>query len=189
MCPTILGRVQTRVAILTIPAILATIISLATGNEGWIVLIGLYLLMGVGLDVVFYPFIIRWQPPWLTFVLALGEFGILWALAHFLKVGLTDAEAIGLYWVSWVIAITTKIVILPIMSLSWIENGGEFRETGWTIPAEREPLPLLVAMPAEPGGAPPQLARAFSSVHEIPPDVRGLPSPSGVHQRPPAQVP
>jgi len=59
MCPTVLGRVQTRVATLIGPVILATILSLITGNEGWIVTIGIYLLMGVALDSAVYPYLIR----------------------------------------------------------------------------------------------------------------------------------
>jgi hypothetical protein len=121
MCPTVLGRVQTRWAILIVPAIIAAVISLVTGNEGWIVVIGLYFLIGVALDTAFYPLVIRWQPPWLTFVLAVGEFVLVYIAAHYLKVGLTNLEAVLLYWVAWCIAIATKIVVLPLLSLSCIE--------------------------------------------------------------------
>src|SRR5580693_887709 len=108
MCPTILGRVQTRWAILLMPALIAAVISLITGNEGWIVLIGVYFVLGVALDTAFYPFIIRWQPPWLTFTLAVGEFVLVFILAHILKVGLTNVEAVILFWAAWVMAIWTK---------------------------------------------------------------------------------
>jgi hypothetical protein len=184
MCPTILGRVQTRTAILVGPAILATVASLVSGKEGFIVLIGVYLLMGVALDIAVYPLIIKWQPPWLTGVLAVGEFVILYVLGQVLKVGLTPAEAIVLYWVSWVVAITTRIVVLPIVSLSWIENGGEFRVTGWSIPPEQEPMPALAAGPFEAAGEPPKLAREFSSVRDLPRELRDLPPPSGQRERP-----
>ena len=63
MCPTVLGRVQTRVAILVGPAILAAILSLVTGDEGWIVIIGIYLLVGVALDTTFYPRVIGGSRP------------------------------------------------------------------------------------------------------------------------------
>ena len=186
MCPTTLGRVETRTAILIGPAIVGAILSIATGNAGWIVLIGIYLLMGVALDTTFYPLVIKWQPPWLTFVLAFGEFVILFILAKVLKVGLTDVQAIVFYWFSWALAISTRIVVLPIVSLSWIENGGEFRFTGWSIPPEQVPLPAIAVAPAEAGDGPPPLARQFSSVNQIPPELRDLPSPSGVHRAPPA---
>jgi hypothetical protein len=185
MCPTVLGRIQTRVAILVGPAILGTILSIATGKAGFIVLIGLLLLLGVTLDVAFYPFVIKWQPPWLTFLLGVNEFVLLYLLAHFLNLGgISDVQAVWFYWVSWSMAIVTKVVILPIISLTWIESGGEFRRTGWSIPVEREPLPLLVAMPTEPGQAAPALAREFSTVREIPEELRNVPSPSGVHRIP-----
>ncbi len=194
MCPTVLGRVQTRVAILVPGAILATILSLITHNEGWIVTIGIYLLMGVALDTLIYPYLIKWQPPWLTFLLAVGEFFILYVLVKTLKPGHApygdpnnffsfgnDWRPILLYWVVWLMAITTKIVILPLVSLSWIENGGEFRRVGWSVAPEYQTLPVLAAIePSSAGG----LAREFSSVHAVP-DAAELARPlSAVHQVP-----
>jgi hypothetical protein len=190
MCPTVLGRVQTRWAILIVPALIAAVISLVTGNEGWIVLIGLYFVIGVALDTAFYPFVIRWQPPWLTFVLAAGEFALVYIAAHFLKVGLSNLEAILLYWIAWCIAISTKIVVLPLLSLSWIENAGEFRSTDWSVAADYQPLAVTVFTPQLAGTGPPPLAREFSAgVIEIPEELRRAPSLSGVHRVPPRPPP
>lgn len=184
MCPTPLGRTQTRTAILVGPAILGLILSLVSGNEGWIVLIGIYLVMGVVLDILFYPAVIKWQPPWLTFVLAVGEFVILYILSQVLEVGLTPVEAIVFYWICWVMANWTKIVILPLLELTWIESGGEFRTTAWSTPAEHELLPVLATI--SPEHAPNRLVREFSAVHKVPAGLAELPQLSGVHKRPPA---
>jgi hypothetical protein len=185
MCPTVLGRVQTRWAILIIPAIITGIISAATQNLGWIVLIGVYFIIGVALDTAVYPLVIRWQPPWLTFTLAVGEFALTFIAAHFLKINLTDLEAILEFWISWWIAIWTKVVILPLLSLSWIENAGEFRSTDWSIAPEYLPLPVTAFSPTQVGAGPPPLARQFSAAAiEIPEELRRAPSPSGVHQIP-----
>ncbi|MEA2220894.1 MAG: hypothetical protein QOJ35_3520 [Solirubrobacteraceae bacterium] len=185
MCPTPLGRTQTRTAILVGPAILGLILSLITSNEGYIVLIGIYLVMGVVLDILFYPVVIKWQPPWLTFLLAVGEFVILYVLSQVLKVGLEPWQAIVFYWVCWIMANWSKIVILPLFELTWIESGGEFRTTGWSTPAEHELIPVLATIDADPSGG--RLVREFSSVNKVPQELLNLPAPSGVHRVPQRQ--
>jgi hypothetical protein len=184
MCPTVLGRLETRVFTLIGPAILATILSFVSDNPGWIITIGLYLVMGTVLDVLFYPRVITWQPPWLTFVLAVGEFVLLFVLVMVTdpgngEPGFGTVAAIVLYWVSWVLAVTTKIVGFPLVSLSWVENGAEFRSVGWSVPPGSEPLPLL-ALPT-PAQERDQLVERVSGVHEAPAQ---LPPLSGEHPRP-----
>jgi hypothetical protein len=184
MCPTTLGRVQTRWAIIIGPAIVAAIISLITSNEGWIVLIGVYFVMGSILDTVFYPYIIRWQPPWLTFTLTVGEFVLVYVLAHILKVGLTNVEAVILFWAAWVMAIWTKVAILPLISLGWIENAGEFRQTGWSVAPDYQPLAVTAFQSDTAGNEAPRLVREFSSVQAVPEELRRVPSPSAIQRAP-----
>jgi hypothetical protein len=186
MCPTFLGRVQTRTAILVIPAIVGALLSLITSNEAYLLIIGLYYLIGVALDTTLYPLIIRWQPPWLTFVLGFGEFVLVYVAAQVLNVPLEPWQAVVWYWCAWVLAVWTGIVILPIVSLTWIESGGEFRRTGWSVNPENESVPVLAAATAQPVG-PGGLLREFSSVHETPADVAAVPAPSGVHRQPAPQ--
>lgn len=178
MCPTTLGRVETRTITLILPALIAALLSTATGNPGWIVTIGIYLIMGVCLDVLVYTYLIRWQPPWLTFVLAVGEFILLYILVKTLEpghspfgdpdsiVGVDDLRPILLYWLAWTFAVWTKIVVLPFVSLDWIENGGEFRRTGWSITPESFPLPVRAAEESKQKAS--DLVRALSEVKPAP---------------------
>jgi len=181
MCPTPVGRIHTRVASLVLPALLGVILSLVTGREDWIVLIGIYLLLGVALDAGLYSLLLRYQPPWMTFVLALGELGLLYVLARVLELSLSSAEAIVFYWVSWLLAIFTKVVLLPIFSLTYLESSLEFRRIDWSIPPAQAPLPVLAAG-EEAAGGPGPLIRSASGAHAVP--LKPLPSPSGVHSVP-----
>lgn len=179
MCPTPLGRVHTRVATIVLPALLGLILSLVTGRADWIVLIGVYLLLGVTLDTTVYPLLLKYQPPWMTFVLALGEFGLLYVLANVLKLDLSPLEAIGLYWASWILAITTKIVLLPIISLTYLESAGEFRQAAWSSPPAQTPVPVIASIADAHAGP---VITGASVAHAIP--LEPLPSPSEVHRIP-----
>ena len=186
MCPTPTGRIHTRTATIVGPALLGLALSLITGHWDWLVLIGVYYLLGIFLDAAVYSWLLKYQPPFVAVVLALSEFGLLLVLTSILNDqaggGLSHVsipEAAIFFWVSWLIAALTKIVILPIASLTYIESAGEFRTTEWSVPPPLEALPVL-ASSAEAKGGPGPVVREASGVHARP--LEPLPSPSGVHR-------
>src|SRR3712207_5768166 len=131
MCPTRTGRIHTRTAAILLPLLLGLIVSLVTGHGDWLALIGLYYAMGIVLDVVVYSRLFRFQPPWMTFVIALSELGFLLVLSHALAEqagagglgNISIPEAIVFYWAAWILAIPlTKVVLLPLISLTYLES-------------------------------------------------------------------
>jgi hypothetical protein len=181
MCPTPVGRIHTRVATIVAPAILGVVLWIITGREDFLVLVGVYLLLGVSLDAGVYSWLIAYQPPWMTFVLALAELGLLYVLAQILELDLRPWEAIVFYWACWILAIWSKLAALPIASLTYLESSGEFRRAAWSIPPAQAPLPVLVSAADASKGAGP-LLRSASGEHKTP--LEPLPSPSGLHTVP-----
>jgi hypothetical protein len=181
MCPTPIGRIHTRVATIVLPAVLGVIVSLITGNAGWIVLIGVFLLQGVALDACVYSWLLRYQPPWMTGVLAVAELGLLLVLANVLELGVPIAGAIVFYWGAWLLAIGTKIVLLPIFSLTYLESSLEFRRIEWSIPPAQAAVPVVASV-ADAQAGPGPVVEGASGVRRKPLEPR--PSPSGVHAKP-----
>jgi hypothetical protein len=192
MCPTPTGRIHTRVATIIGPAIIGLVFSLVSGHWDWLVIVGVYLLLGIFLDTAVYSWLLKYQPPWMGFVLALAEFGLLLVLAGILNNsshgGLSHipvGTAAWYFWLLWITAAITKIVVLPIASLTYIESAGEFRTTEWSVPPSQVSLPVL-ASSAEAKAGPGPVVREASGVHAKP--LEPLPSPSGVHRVPPQPV-
>jgi hypothetical protein len=94
---------------------------------------------------------------------------------------LTVLEASVFYWGSWVLAISTKVALLPIYSLTYLESAGEFRRIQWSIPPQQVAVPVL-ASAAEAAAGPGPVVRAASGVHARP--LEPLPTPSGIHRLP-----
>jgi hypothetical protein len=186
MCPTPTGRIHTRTATILLPMLFGLIVSLVTGNWGWLVIIGIYYIQGIFLDTAVYSWLFRFQPPWMTFVLAVAELGILLVVTQVIAKnigGLEDisvGEAVIFYWIAWILAIPiTKVVLLPLISLTYLESAGEIRRIEWSIPESQVPLPVL-ASSAEAKRGPGPVVREASGVHAKP--LPQLPSPSGVHR-------
>src|SRR4051812_11662428 len=152
MCPTPTGRIHTRTGTIWLPALFGLIVSLVTGHFDWLALIGIYYVQGIFLDTCVYSWLFRFQPPWMTFVLGVAELGLLLVFAGLLNKangGLENVsvgEAVIFYWIAWILAIPlTKVVILPIVSLTYLESAGEIRRIDWSIPQGDLPLPVVAA--------------------------------------------
>lgn len=170
MCPTVIGRLQSRVLSLPLPLVCAVLLALATDRASWVLMIGVLLAMGVVLDVVVYPRLISYQPPWLTGVVGLSELGFLFVLLHVLDVRLNPVAAIGFYVVAWSLATATRIVAFPILSLTYLESAGQFRRVGWSVPEAHRHVPVLAAAPE--GG---ELGELLLTATRLPP-------PNGVRE-------
>src|SRR3954468_9331272 len=192
MCPTPTGRIHTRTATFVLPTVLGLVLSLVTRHWDWLVLVGVYYLLGVFLDTAVYSWLLKYQPPFVAVVLALSEFGLLLVLANALNDAggglshISIGEAAIFFWACWILAALTKIVVLPIASLTYIESAGEFRTTEWSVPPPLEALPIL-ASTAEAKAGPGPVIREASGVHARP--LEALPSPSGIHRVAPSQSP
>jgi hypothetical protein len=191
MCPTPTGRIHTRTAAIILPALFGLIVSLISGHFDWLALVGIYYVMGIFLDTAVYSWLFRFQPPWMTFVIAIAELGFLLVLSQVIArtndggglAHVSIGEAIIFYWICWILAIPiTKVVLLPLFSLTYLESAGEIRRVEWSIPESQLPLPVL-ASGAEAKRGPGPVVREASGLHAKP--LPQLPSPSGVHRLPP----
>jgi hypothetical protein len=173
MCPTLLGRLQTRIAVLVLPALIGLVLSLVLDEWDWLALIGIYLVMGAVLDIAIYNPIASWQPPWLTGVLGLAEFVLLLVLALVLGLDIPVWQAAIYYVAVWLIAQAVRIAVLPLIFLTRLEDGGELRPVRWAVNRRHEQLPVL----AIPEALPERLS-----------GVWGRPSRVGAKLPPPSQV-
>src|SRR3954466_8799240 len=117
MCPTPTGRIHTRTATIVLPALLGLILSLISGHWDWLVLIGVYYLLGIFLDTAVYSWLLQHEPPWVGLVLALSEFGLLLVVPGILKdqaggglANVSVGEAAIFFWCAGILAALTKIV-------------------------------------------------------------------------------
>jgi hypothetical protein len=126
----------------------------------------------------------------MTFVIGIAELGFLLVLSQVIAKSsggglehVSIPEAIVFYWICWILAIPiTKVVLLPLISLTYLESAGEIRRVEWSIPESQIPLPVL-ASGAEAKRGPGPVVREASGLHAKP--LPNLPSPSGVHRLPP----
>lgn len=179
MCPTLLGRWHARLAMVA-PAALAALLALWAGADGaWMVLAGLWLVLGAAVDAAVYRPLVRWQPGALTFAMGLAEWLLLAGVAHAVRLGIGIVPLTVAYGCAWLVGHAVRVAVLPVVFVTRLEEGGEVGRPRWWIPAGQHVRP-----PAPDRGAP--LPPRLSGVWTRPAgDGRPLPPPSDVGPIPP----
>jgi len=162
MSYTLRGRLETRLAALVLPAIVAVGI-----HEWWAIeLAGLMAAVGLALDVC-YDRALDYQPGWAAVPLGLLELAVVMSLLRALGIAAPPRWALVFFAGAWLWTQALAHALLPLLRMSWGEDGGELgmRTSGAAA--------LALALPfAGAGGV---------YVHDLPPTVH---LSAGVHQGP-----
>jgi len=122
---TLRGRIETRLAGALPTVMLAALLSPILHKWWPLELVGLMLLIGLVLDVAVYRPLLPYQPGWAAVPLGLLELGLTVAAARTLELGAPLRPALLLFAATWLFTQLLAHAGLPLLRLSWPEDGGE----------------------------------------------------------------
>ena len=162
MSYTLRGRLESRLAALALPVLVA-----AAVHQWWTIeLAGLMVAVGLALDLVYHrP--LAYQPGWAAVPTGLLELGAVMALVRVLGVDAPLGWALVFYAGAWLWTQALAHALLPLWRMSWAEDGGELGGRAAAVAGALLTLPFAGA-----GGV---------YWHNLPPLVR---LGAGVHQGP-----
>jgi hypothetical protein len=127
MAYTLSGRLQSRLAAALLPLLVACALSAALPAWWPLELAGLMLGVGFSLDLV-YDRVLDYQPGWAAVVLGLIELVLVMALVRAFAIGAPLVPALAFFAASWLVAQGLGHAGLPLIRLSYADDGGEL---GW----------------------------------------------------------
>ncbi len=127
MAYTLSGRLQSRLAWALVPLLAACVLSVALPAWWPLELAGLMLGVGLSLDLL-YDRLFDYQPGWAAVPLGLVELGLVMVLVLVFSIGAPLVPALLFYAASWALAQVVAHAGLPLLRLSYADEGGEL---GW----------------------------------------------------------
>ena len=165
MSYTLRGRIESRLAALTLPLAVALALGAALGEWWPVELAGLMIAVGLSADCLYHP-ALTYQPGWAALPLGLVELGALMATVLLLGVRAPVVAALALFGGAWVWTQLLGQALLPAWRWGYAEEGGELGVAGAALAA-------AICLPfAASGGI---------WWHNLPPTVRLA---AGIHQGP-----
>lgn len=130
MSYTLRGRIETRLAGAILPILVAAVLSPVLHRWWPLELVGLMLGIGLALDVLVYHPLLPYQPAWAAVPLGLLELGLTLAGARLLELGAPLRPALLFFAGTWLLTQLLAQAVLPLLHLTWPEDGGELGRAG-----------------------------------------------------------
>ena len=154
MSYTLRGRLETRLAA-TLPAFLvAAVLSPFLGTWWPLQLTAAMVAVGLALDATLYHRLLPYQPGWAALPLGLLELGLTMALVWRLDVAAPLRPALWFFVLSWLLAQVVGHAVLPMLHLTYGDEGGELGRGGYALSAAA-PVALLAVLGAAWAAEPP----------------------------------
>lgn len=166
MSYTLRGRLESRLAAALLPFAAALVLAPALHVWWPIELVGLMVGIGVLLDVAVYHRFLPYQPGWAALPLGLLELAATMSLSLALGLGAPLRPALALFTAAWLLAQLLGHAGLPLLRLSYAEDGGELGRAGTALTTLAAVAVLAVAGTA--WTIRPPTVRLAAGVHEGP---------------------
>jgi hypothetical protein len=141
---TLRGRLETRLAAALLPLLVA-VIAAPVLHKWWpLELVGLMLAIGLVLDATAYHRLLPYQPGWLALPLGVLELGLTMLAARWLELMPPGWGALALFAFAWLVHQLLAHAGLPLLRLSWPEDGGELGLAGTGLRAAAPAVVLAV---------------------------------------------
>jgi parallel beta helix pectate lyase-like protein len=163
---TLRGRLETRLAAALLPFLVAAALSPVLHVWWPLELVGVMLGIGLAFDVVLYNRLLSYQPGWAALPLGLLELGSTMAAARALELNAPLWPALALFASSWLVLQVLAHAGLPLMRLTWADDGGELGNAGRLL-AAAAPAALLAVVGTAWAVEPPTV-RLAAGVHQGP---------------------
>lgn len=128
---TLKGRLQTKLLTFAIVGPAAVIFATVEDCTVYYTMFALMIIFGLALETAWGLFFDH-EPGWLTILLALIEFSLVYGIIKFFQLDILISHSISqfheglrFYFITWGITQVFLIYLLPIWRPSWIQDGGE----------------------------------------------------------------
>lgn len=134
MSYTLRGRIESRLAALTVPLMAALTVAGASGHWWPVELAGLMVGIGLAADLV-YHLALTYQPGWAAVPLGLLELGALMGTVYALGLRIPVGVALALFGGGWLWSVLLGQALLPAWRWGYAEEGGELGAFGAVLAA------------------------------------------------------